>query len=193
MSRLPRTECAEWTACGNDRAAHSSCRGQRRQRVHRLPHAEDRGDPRRRDGAQPHLPFRVADADRHNENSERLQSVSHRQDDGVGDRGAAKLGGSLALAGAVVRRFRGMRRTEIYGGCHDPRRLTQEQAFCFASARADGSLPGSSSDFVQPDGRYQPQPIVRSMAPMRPLPTSAKSRSNCSLSAPHVRGERRGA
>src|SRR5947208_6117258 len=32
--------------------------------------------------------------------------MPHRQDDGVGDGGAAKLGGSLAVAGAVVRRFR---------------------------------------------------------------------------------------
>ena len=80
---------------------------QRRQRVRRLPHAEDRGDHRRRERPQPHLPFRYADGDRDDENSERLQSLPHRQDDGVGDGGAAKLGGSLALAGAVVWRFRG--------------------------------------------------------------------------------------
>ena len=35
------------------------------------------------------------------ENSERLQSLPHGQDDGVGDSGAAKLDGSLALACAV--------------------------------------------------------------------------------------------
>ena len=41
---------------------------------------------------------------------------------------------------------------------------------------------------VQPDGHCRLQPIVRSTAPMRPLPTSAKSRSNCSLSAPRYAG-----
>ena len=39
------------------RAAHASRGGQRRQRVRRLPHAEDRADHRRRERAQPHLPF----------------------------------------------------------------------------------------------------------------------------------------
>ena len=41
------------------------------------------------------------DADRDAENSECLQSLSHGQDDRVGDSGAAKLDGSLALACAV--------------------------------------------------------------------------------------------
>ena len=39
-------------------AAHPSQAGQRRQRVHRLPHAENRPDHRRRECPQPHVPFR---------------------------------------------------------------------------------------------------------------------------------------
>ncbi len=46
------------------RAAHPSPGRQRRQRVHRLPHAEDRADHRRRERAQPHLPLRQPGHDR---------------------------------------------------------------------------------------------------------------------------------
>ena len=52
---VPLTWIAERSARGDDRAAHASRGGQRRQRVHRLPHAENRADHRRRERAQPHV------------------------------------------------------------------------------------------------------------------------------------------
>ena len=52
---LPRPDVAERAACGDARGAHASRARQRRQRVRRVPHAEDRADDRERERAQPYV------------------------------------------------------------------------------------------------------------------------------------------
>ena len=81
---LPRPEHAERPARADDRGAHAPQAGQPRQRLRRLPHAGDRADAGRRDGARPHLPLHPAGRDRDDEDAERLHAVPRRQDGGNG-------------------------------------------------------------------------------------------------------------
>ena len=58
MPRLSRPDLAERPSRADDRATHPSQSGQPGQRVHRLPHAEDPTDDRRRERAEPHVSVR---------------------------------------------------------------------------------------------------------------------------------------
>ena len=80
LPRLPRPEYAERSARADDRGAHASQAGQHRQRVRRLPHAEDRTDDRRRERAQPHVQVHHAGADRALKIPNACNAVPHGQD-----------------------------------------------------------------------------------------------------------------
>ncbi len=84
MPDLSRAELAEWPARRDDRAAYAPCRGQPRQSVCRLPHAEDRTDDRRRERQQPYVSFRLSGADRQPENPQRMQCLPQGQINGMG-------------------------------------------------------------------------------------------------------------
>ena len=67
--------------------------GKRGQPVHRLSHAPDRDDDRRREGARSHLRRRDAVDDGQAQGAEQLQHVPRRQDDPVGDPCHAEMAG----------------------------------------------------------------------------------------------------
>jgi len=51
--------------------------------VHWVPYAEDRANPRRRERPQPHVSFREPRCQRSIKGAERMQRVSHRQEQRV--------------------------------------------------------------------------------------------------------------
>src|SRR5260221_3694841 len=103
MHELPWAQYAEWAACRLHRAAHTSQGWQHWQRMRRLPYAQDRTDHCRCECQQPHLSFRDARPDGCVEDSERLQCLSYRQDDSLGERGPQQMERSLALAHVALK------------------------------------------------------------------------------------------
>jgi predicted CXXCH cytochrome family protein len=89
------------TACRQHRAAHASRGRQHGQCLRGLSYAGNCRDSRRRESPQPYISFRLAGADRNAEDSKRVRSLSHGQDDRLGDGGAPRLERSLALAFTV--------------------------------------------------------------------------------------------
>ena len=101
---VPRSKVPEWSAHGEHRAAHASpCRIDG-QRVRGLPHAGDRTDDRRRDGAQPHLPVHHAGDDRNLEDSEPVHELPQGQVERLGERDPPQLAGILAVARRALKR-----------------------------------------------------------------------------------------
>ena len=136
--------------------------------------------------------FVTPSADRDAENSERLQRLSCRQDDRLGQCGAQKLERPLTLALPVVQRLLGgTESTFTLLGAHMIRYGSVSLDRPFANPPVDGSRRRPWWVFVPSDGRFPPQPIDRSTEPMQPSPILAKLRSNFSPLAPYMRGQQK--
>ena len=107
---VPRARLAERPARrATLEAAHASRGRQRRQRVRRVPHAENRADDRRRQRPQPHVCVHHAEHDRLAEGPEPVRHVPHGQEHEVGAGCACDMDQHVALAGPMKLKVKGRR------------------------------------------------------------------------------------
>src|ERR1700704_3180584 len=95
---MPRAEVSQWPAHGHHRATYQSPCRSRWQRVHELPHAQDRAGDRERERPQPYLQIHRPGGRRALEDAQFVQYLSHRRDGGVGQQSAQDLARILPLA-----------------------------------------------------------------------------------------------
>ena len=98
MPGVSRAAVSERSACRLHRTAHTPQGRLERQRVRRLPYAEDRNRARRCQRSEPHLPLQFTGRGRALEDAELLQLVSYRQNRGLGHRSAEIMEGVFSLA-----------------------------------------------------------------------------------------------